>query len=77
MRGHAIDLGFEQLDAGIEFVQRIAVEAFAGEQAGGIAARFRSIIIVHCTAASDALRLLSTGSKFSSHMRIFAATGEK
>lgn len=52
------DLGFEQRDARIELLQRIAIQAFAGEKAGGSKVfpgrpPPRSIVVVHCVAASD------------------------
>lgn len=57
---NAGDFSFEQRNARAKFILRIAVEAFAGEKAGGIAASAGAVII-HCVAASDARRLLSTG----------------
>jgi len=58
VRLYAVDLFVEKRDTCIEFVQRITIQAFAGEEAGSaevVPGRPppRSIIIVHCTAASD------------------------
>lgn len=66
MVAHPDDLGLQQAYPRIEFVQRIAFQAFAGEEAGGAEVSFggtqrRSIIIVHCGAASDSKPLLSMG----------------
>ena len=60
------NLGFEQRNARIKLVQRIAIEALAGQQARGTEAAFgytrhRSIFIVHCDAASNGNDLLSSG----------------
>lgn len=60
------DLGIEQRDPRVEFVQRIALQAFAGEEAGSAEVPLgrpqpRSIIIVHCDAASDWNGALSIG----------------
>jgi hypothetical protein len=60
------DLGIEQRDPRVEFVQRIALQAFAGEEAGSAEVPLgrpqpRSIIIVHCDAASDWNGALSMG----------------
>ena len=60
-------------DARIKLCQRIAIKAFAREKACGIATRSRSIIVVHCSAASDGLRLLSTASKFTPCPKVFLA----
>ena len=65
------NLDFEKFDARIEFIQRIAIQAFAGQKARspevafGLA-RSRSIFIVHCSAASNAIGLLSTGWRITS-----------
>ena len=80
---HPCDFGLDQGDPLVQLVQRIAVEAFAGEQAGGSEPGLRcawpwSIIIVHCIATSDAERLLSTGRESSSpHGESFAKRGGK
>lgn len=60
VRRHPLDLGAQRFDTRIEFGKRIAVQAFAGKQAGGIAAPDRTIIVFHCIATLGALRLLST-----------------
>ncbi len=64
MGGYAGDLCTEEFDAGIEFVQRIAVQALTGEKAGSSEVAFgqpqpRSIVVVHCSAASDAKCMMS------------------
>jgi hypothetical protein len=58
--GNAGDFRFQLDDARIKLIARIAVQAFAAKQAGGIAAGAGAIIVFHCGAASDARRLLST-----------------
>ena len=57
--------GFEQFDARAKLVLRIAVEALAGELAGGTVPLLGRIapeerLVVHCNATLDALRFLST-----------------
>lgn len=52
------DFSFEQTDARVEFVQRIAIQAFAGEEAGGPGVtpgrpQPRSVVVFHCSAASN------------------------
>ena len=54
------DLGLQKSDARIKLFQRIAIQAFAGEEAGGSEVEVflggpppRSIVVVHCDAASD------------------------
>ncbi len=52
MIANAGNLELEQRDSRVEFVQRIAVEAFAGEEAGGTEVAFgrpppRSFVVVH------------------------------
>ena len=47
------NLGFERGDALQQLVLRISVEAFLRQQTGGIAARAREILCVHCGAASQ------------------------
>ncbi len=58
------DFRFEERNACIEFVQRKAIQAFAGEKAGSSEVSFgrpppRSIVLVHCTATSDCALALS------------------
>lgn len=77
---HAENLRFEPFDARIEFIQRIAVQAFAGKEAGVVASCPRSplwsIIVVHCSATSDALPLLSTSAASNSHGGHIATGGQ-
>lgn len=40
MRANADDLGFEERHSRVQFVQRIAFEAFAGEEAGSTEVSF-------------------------------------
>lgn len=66
MRADAFDFSFEQDDPGIEFVKRIPFQAFTGEAAGGSEVAFgrppqRSVVFVHCNAASDWNGILSMG----------------
>lgn len=60
----SFDFGFEESDACVEFIQRIALQAFAGEKAGTTEVNLgrpppRSIVVVHCDAASDCRCMLS------------------
>ncbi len=77
MRGYAGYLFLEESNARVELIQRIAIEAFPGELAGGSegVAQLRSIFVGHCSATSVALGLLSTGLRSSAHSHIFAAVG--
>ncbi len=64
MRLHAVDLSFEQDDAVGQFVLRIGAEVLARQQAGGIATRARTVVVIcHETYNRPAGRLLSTGHK--------------
>lgn len=56
---HPSDLCFEQFDACSQFVLRIAVEAFAGQETRGIATSYGQVFI-HCIATLAALRFVST-----------------
>ena len=64
MRLYPGDFAFQLGNAQVKFIQRIAVEAFVANQAccilAGAACGERAFIILHCNAASDGLRLLST-----------------
>ena len=44
---HAGNLCFQKLDARVQFVSRIAVQAFLREAAGGVGARSRAIVVFH------------------------------
>ena len=66
---------FEERDTRIKFAQRIALEAFAGQEARGPEAAFGhtrlgSIFVVHCCTASNAIRLLSSEPGVSPQRRI-------
>ena len=47
------DFGFELADPRGQLVLRISVETFLRQQAGGIAANARKVVVVHCAAASQ------------------------
>lgn len=55
------DFRFEQLHAHIELITRIAVQAFAAEEAGRVSTGPGTIVRFHCDAAFYAAALLSTG----------------
>ena len=57
----ARDLGFEQLDAIGEFLDRERVEILPGELRGGVVDATGKIVRFHCHAASDAWRPMSSG----------------
>jgi len=46
------DLGFERGDPLEQLILRIGVESFLRQQAGGVAARAREVLCVHCAAES-------------------------
>ncbi len=61
MRTDPLDFGLKLGDTRAQLVARITVEALAAQQTGSVSSHPGAVVIVHCSAASDALRLLSTG----------------
>jgi NADPH2:quinone reductase len=74
MGGYATDFGFEQSDPHIKLAARITVQAFAGEEAGRVAAGPGTIVRFHCGAAFNAAALLSTGLRVTRRKRGITAT---
>jgi hypothetical protein len=79
MGGYSLHLGVQENDTCVEFIQRVAFKALAGEETGGTEVLPgqpppRSIIIVHCSAASDCNCPVSTLTKQVPQTRNIVAT---
>ena len=57
----ARDFRFEKLDALGQFLDREGIEVLPGELRGGVVLATGKVGLVHCAAASDAVRAMSSG----------------